>query len=253
MPENGIYLGNVYHGRHMPFRHDLKYRVFSFFVNIDDMPRLDKALKLFSYNRWNLTSLYDKDHGRRDGSSIRPWIEAAAREKDIDLSDAQIYMLAFPRLWGYVFNPITVYFCYTPLNELIAVLYEVKNTFGEQHGYFLPVEKEEHGNLIRQSCDKVFHVSPFIHMNCTYHFRLKPPDEKLNLAIHQETPEGKILTATWHGDYLPLNDKTIGSIVLKYPFMTYKIIGGIHWEALKLVFKGARYIKKPPLPEKEVS
>ena len=251
LPDNCIYKGEVYHARHTPFIHDYKYKVFGFFIDIDDLPELDKTLKYFSLNTWNITSLNYKDHGRRDGTNIRPWIEKAGREKNIDLSTARIYMLAFPRLWGYVFNPITIYYCYTPQGDLIAMLYQVKNTFGEQHGYLLPFDKSSQN--IKQKTQKVFHVSPFIHMDCEYHFRLKPPDETLNFAIHQFRRGEKMLTATWTGQKKPLSDKQILKTALTMPLMTLKVITSIHWQALRLWLKGAKYIRRPPKPSKDVS
>lgn len=248
---NSIYIGKVFHERHMPFNHKFTYNVFSVFVNIDDLPKLNSTLKYFSFNRWNVLSLYNKDHAKRDGSDIRPWIEQAGYEKGIDLKNTQIFMLGFPRLWGFVFNPITILFCYDVDNSLKAILYEVKNTFGQQHGYLEAITDDE--KIIKQEAQKVFHVSPFIQMDCTYKFRLKAPDTKLDVAIHQFQPDGKILTANWNGDQKPLTDAQILKAVLTHPLMTFKVVAGIHWEALKLWIKGAKYIPKQPLPEKDVS
>lgn len=248
MPKPSLYIGEVYHKRHIPFEHDFRYRVFTLLLDIDNMPKL----KTFSHNRFNLFSLYDKDHGPRDGSPLRPWIEAAAKAKNIDITGGKIYMLTFPRVLGYVFNPITLYFCYNKGDALKAILYQVKNTFGEQHSYLRPVEDGE--ATIKQECEKVFHVSPFIHMDCTYKFTLKEPGEKLGFAIHQFTKDDeKILTATWDGKRRELTDKALLSTLFTHPLLTMKIIVGIHWEALKLMLKGAKYIHRPLPPEKDVS
>ena len=159
-------------------------------------------------------------------------------------------MLAFPRLWGYVFNPITLFYCYSPDDVLQAILYEVKNTFGDQHGYLLPVEYKE--NIIKQTADKVFHVSPFIHMDCTYHFAVKAPGDKLSIGIHQFSNNKKILTATWNGTRQTLNDKNILKTILTMPLMTMKVMASIHWQAFRLWIKGARYIRRNNLPNKGV-
>lgn len=252
--ENSIYIGKVFHGRHQPFEHKFQYGVFSLFLDLDDLPALSKNLKFFSFNRWNILGFYNKDHGARDGSDMRPWIENAAQEKNIDIKDGKIFVLFFSRLWGYVFNPITIYFCYNIDNQLKAIVYEVKNTFGQQHAYLIPIDdKHKAGERISQQCQKIFHVSPFIQMDCTYHFKLKEPGEDLDVAIHQFQPDGKILTATWDGKRKPFTDSEILKTVFKHPVMTFKVIAGIHWEALKLWIKGAKYIKKPPLPEKDIS
>lgn len=251
MPRNSLYIGKVFHKRHMPFEHAFTYRVFTLLLDLDDVPNLSKRIKFFSFNRFNLFSIHEKDHANRDGKPIRPWIEEAAKAKNIDLSNGKIYMLVFPRILGYVFNPITVYFCYGSDQKLKAVLHQVKNTFGEQHGYLLPVEAEQ--PLIKQECEKIFHVSPFIHMDCEYKFRFAEPEEKLDFAIHQFQPEGKILTATWEGQRKDLNDKHLLKTLVTHPLLTLKIIVGIHWEALKLWIKGAKYISKPEPPTNAVS
>ncbi|MEM7651250.1 MAG: DUF1365 domain-containing protein, partial [Pseudomonadota bacterium] len=186
MPQSCLYIGKVFHKRHIPFEHAFTYRVYTLLVDLDDLPNIAKRLKLFSLNSFNLFGINFKDHAKRDGSAIRPWIEAAAKEKNIDIKGGKIFMLTFPRLLGYVFNPLTLYYCYDKKGALKAVLHQVKNTFGGQHGYLLEVENPD--EIIKQECDKIFHVSPFIHMDCEYRFRFKAPEEILDFAIHQFTP-----------------------------------------------------------------
>jgi len=248
--KNSLYIGKVYHKRHIPFEHAFTYRVFTLLLDIDDLP----SLKFFSHNRFNLFSLFDKDHARLDGTPIRPWIEKAAKEKNIDIEGGKIFMLTFPRIFNYVFNPLTVYFCTNKNGDLTAILHQVKNTFGGQHGYLLPVENAN--KSIKQSAEKIFHVSPFIHMDCEYRFSLQEPDDRLQFAIHQFETTGKnekILTATWDGKREELTDKTLLKTLLTHPLLTFKIIAGIHWEALKLVIKGAKYISPAPMPKKDVT
>jgi DUF1365 family protein len=249
-PQNAIYVGSVFHERHRPFSHKLKYRVFAYFLDLDTLENLDQTRRWFSFNRFNLCSIHNRDHGPSDGTALRPWIESAARSKGLDVSESRIFMLSFPRLWGYVFNPLTIFFCYGQDAQLHAILYQVKNTFGEQHGYFLPVSQS---NKIAQDCQKVFHVSPFIEMDCEYQFRLSPPDETLNIAIHQFVKEGKMLTAVWTGARHDFSDPEILKALLHHPLMTFKVIAGIHWEAIKLLIKGAKYIRKPPPPSQEIT
>ena len=250
MPHNSLYTGKVFHKRHTPFEHAFTYRVFTLLLDIDDLDEIPKKIRIFSHNRFNIFSLYDKDHGQRDGTPLRQWIERAAQQKNIDLSGGKIYMLTFPRIFGYAFNPITIYFCYDKNRALKAVLHQVKNTFGEQHSYFLPVEND---GMIKQEAKKVFHVSPFIHMDCEYNFRFEAPEDRLNFAIHQFTADGKILTATWDGQRRDLTTAALLKTLITHPLLTLKIIGGIHWEALKLWIKGAKYIPKPDTPPHEIS
>jgi hypothetical protein len=240
--KNGIYTGEVFHGRHRPFRHFFKYRVFCLLVNLDDLNKLHKKLKIFSLNNYNIISFWNKDHGPRDGSDLRPWITSAAEEKSIDVR-GPVFVLCFPRLWGYVFNPLTIYFCHDLEGWPSAILYEVKNTFGEQHGYLLPIENPD---VIIQDTDKVFYVSPFLDMDCHYRFRIRMPGDSFKVEI-QEFYEGeKILTATWNGVRKPLTDKTLALTVAKYPLLSFKIILAIHWQALHLLAKGAKFHWRKP-------
>jgi DUF1365 family protein len=186
-----LYFGRVMHKRLQPFRHRLDYRVFSLYLDLDELPALTQRLRLFSHNRWNLFGFLDRDHGPRDGTALRPWIEGHLAEAGIELEGGAIRLLCFPRLLGYVFNPLSIWFCYHRSGRLAAMFYEVRNTFGEMHGYLIPVDPARApGAPILQSCDKGFYVSPFIGMAATYHFRLAEPDARLSVLIRQWTPEG---------------------------------------------------------------
>ena len=253
--KSALYIGHVYHKRHQPFVHKFKYRVFTLCIELDELEEFSARSKIFSLNKWNILSLSFKNHGRRDGSAIRPWIEKAARAKKIDIEGGKIFMITFPRLWGYVFNPLTVYYCYDRDQALKGILYQVKNTFGEQHGYLLPVVEKisEDSGHISQSTQKEFYVSPFIQMDCRYDFVLKEPDDTLDIAIHQFQADGKILTATWGGVRRDLTDKELLKALILHPLMSLKIITAIHWEALWIWIKGAKFFSRPPLPNKDVS
>ncbi len=253
-PVSCLYRGEVMHRRLIPMRHRFVYRVFSMFLDLDDIPTLSRRLRFFSHNRWNLFSYFDKDHGPRDGQPVRPWIDGHLRDAGIEPEGLQVFTHCFPRILGYVFNPLTIYFCYDHQNEPRAILYEVKNTFGEQHGYLIPVSPDRQGDQpIVQACEKVFHVSPFIDMAAVYRFRLKPPGERLSILIRQSLADGETLLATHTARREALSDAALLAILLRYPLMTMKVMIAIHWEALKLWLKGARYHAKPVPPPQEVS
>lgn len=250
---SALYHGTVYHKRLRPFIHELNYRVFYLWLDLDDIPNLAKKTKWFSYNRFNIFSFNDRDHGKRNGDPIRPWIETALKEKGFDeCIGGKIFVLCYPRILGYVFNPLSLFFCYSKSGDLKAILHEVKNTFGDQHGYLLPVRKNDDG-LIQQNCDKIFHVSPFIQMDCHYDFKLKEPGEKLLVNIQQSTSEGDLLIATLNGQRDDLNHKTLRKSFIRYPLMTLKIIGAIHFEALKIWRKGATFYRRPEPPKKDIT
>ena len=237
-----IYNGTVIHKRFKPKEHYFKYKVFSLLINLSELNKLNDKLKFFSLNKFNLISFYEKDHGERDGSSLINWVKFNLSNNNIKTENIKIKLLCYPRILGYVFNPLSIFFIYNENQDLISILYEVKNTFGEQHTYVFKVEGEN--KLIQNNCSKKFHVSPFIEMNCNYFFRILNPEQKLSVVIDQYDQEGKILFASQVGERSDLTSKNLMNSYLKHPLMTFKIISAIHFEAFKLWFKGIKLIKK---------
>ncbi len=249
-----LYFGHVMHARLKPFRHKFRYRVFSVLVDIDRLAALAARTRIFSYNCGNIISFHDKDHGYRDGSRLRPWVEDVLKDSGIDYAGGKIELLCYPRMFGYVFNPLSVYYCYDPLNTLQAVIYEVSNTFGEWHAYVAPVQtRNRETGAVTQSTAKVFYVSPFMRVSGSYRFRITNPGDKISIAIRQTETDGAVLIATFNGRRRSFSDATLVKALVSYPLMTVKVIGAIHWEALRLWFKGAQHVKKPPPPMGRVS
>ena len=240
--DSSIYIGNVIHKRFKPKIHFFKYKVFSILLDISEIDILDKSLKIFSYNKFNIVSFYDADHGPRDGTSIKEWVIKNLNDNLINTENIKIKLLCYPRIFGYVFNPLSVFFIYNKNSELISILYEVKNTFGEQHTYIFKTKENE--NYIKHTCKKKFHVSPFIEMDCTYFFKILKPSEKISVIIDQYDEEGKLLYASQDGDRIEFNNKNLVLSYLRHPLMTFKIIVAIHFEAFKLWTKGIKFIKK---------
>ena len=237
-----IYTGTVIHKRFKPKIHTFNYKVFSLLIDLSEIELLNKTLKMFLYDKFNIISFFNKDHGPRDGSSLKNWVTGHLRKNDIDCNDIQIKLLCYPRIFGYVFNPLSVFYVYDTNSDLISILYEVKNTFGEQHTYVFKTKKDL--NVIQHVCKKKFHVSPFIPMNCIYFFRLLKPGNKISVIIDLQDPEGKILYASQHGVKSELNNTNLIKSYLKHPLMTFKIILAIHFEAFKLWSKGIKFISK---------
>ena len=238
---SSIYNGTVIHKRFKPKIHFFKYKVFSLLLDLSDLNRLDKDISFFSYNTFNLISFFDKDHGERDGSSLFEWVKKSLAENNINSENIKIKLLCYPRIFGYVFNPLSVFFVYDNQENLISILYEVKNTFGEQHTYIFKVENN---NLLQHNCSKKFHVSPFIEMNCNYFFKILKPAEKISVIIDQYQLDDKILFASQDGRRVDFNSKELLKSYIKHPLMTFKIISAIHFEAFKLWAKGIRFVKK---------
>ena len=242
MINSSIYNGQVIHKRFKPKVHSFRYDVFSLLIDLSELETLDKQVNFFSYNKFNWISFYDKDHGDRDGSSLINWVQKNLRKNNISTENIKIKILCYPRIFGFVFNPLSVFYVYNSNENLISILYEVKNTFGEQHTYIFRIEKD--ANLIQNNCSKKFHVSPFIEMNCNYFFRLLKPGNKISVIIDQYENEDKILYASQDGIRTDFNTKYLIKSFLNHPLMTFKIIIAIHYEAFKLWSKGIKFIKK---------
>lgn len=249
-----LYVGQVMHARLQPFRHRFRYPVLYGLFDLDELPRLDDALLLFGHNRRGLFSFWDRDHGPRDGGPLRHWIEAHLLAMGIDIAGGPIRLLCLPRLLGYAFNPLSVWFCYHPRDGLQAVLYEVRNTFGEAHSYLIPVPLDQAGaDTLVQDCPKAFYVSPFLEMAARYRFRLTQPGERLSIRIRQDSPAGEMLLASLTGRRRSLGDRQLLMAAARRPAATLRVTTAIHWQGLRLWYKGARALPRPAPPAAEVS
>jgi len=237
-----IYVGSVIHKRFKPKKHFFKYSVFSLFLDLDEINELDEKILFFSYNKFNILSFFDKDHGYRDGSSIKNWLIHVLQKKNISTINIKIKILCYPRIFGYVFNPLSIFFIYDADSNPIAILYEVKNTFGEQHTYVFKIDIKN--KQILNNCKKKFYVSPFMDLESKYFFKVLIPNERLSVIIDQRDKEGKLLFASQDGERVKLSSKNLLKSYLKHPLMTLKIISAIHYEALKLWMKGIKLVKK---------
>jgi len=240
--ESCIYKGFVTHRRFTPLRHFFAYKTFSILFDLDELEELNKKISFFSLNSFNLCSFYNKDHGERDGSDLKKWVKEIFKKHDLSLNVSKIKLLCFPRIFGYVFNPLSVFYCYEG-KILKAILYEVKNTFNEQHTYIFLVDGNS--KLISQNCNKKFYVSPFIEMETFYNFRLSEPGETLRILIKQtNTLKEKVLVACQFGKKQVLSTKGLLINFCIHPLMTFKIMTAIHFEALRLWKKGAIFQKR---------
>jgi uncharacterized protein len=241
-----LYFGDVMHARLKPIGHRFNYRVMSLLIDLDRLDAADRQSRLFGVNRRALYSFYEADHGMRDGSPLRAYVQRCAAARGIDLTGGRVLLLCYPRLFGYTFNPLSAYFCYRADGELALVIYEVRNTFGDIHAYVLPVKPGEISAAgIRQQQDKLFYVSPFIEMAVRYHFRVSPPGATVKLRILETDREGPLLAATFSGRRRALTTMALLRSLFTLPLVTFKIVAAIHWEALRLWLKGARLLPRP--------
>jgi DUF1365 family protein len=246
---SALYVGSVMHRRMTPRRHCLRYRAFWLVIDLDETDVLDH-LRLFSRDRFNLVSFHARDHGDRK-QPLRTYVERTLAEHAIDWDGGRIALLCMPRILGYVFNPLSIYFCYRRDGSLAALLYEVRNTFGQMHSYLLPVSTQ--APLIHQRCAKVFYVSPFLGMDLTYDFRVEPPSDKVSVVVSAANPRGPMLVASLVGERRELSDRSLVLALLAHPLLTLKVVGAIHWEALKIWWKGIRIEPRPPAPTHSVT
>lgn len=237
-PPARLYTGHVMHMRLNPRRHKFRYRVFSILIDIDRMDQITGPLRLLAHNRFGLMSLMNRDHGARDGTALRPWVDETLRRAGLSAA-ARVELLSFPRMLGYGFNPLSVYYCFDAEDRLTSIIYEVKNTYGDQIAYALPVETGK--GPVEQQQRKEMYVSPFIEMDQTYRFTLGPPDERLALRIRQAGPDGDVLIATHTAKGRPLSDAALLRAFVGHPLMTFRVIALIHWHALRLALKGIRF------------
>ncbi len=246
-----LYSTRVMHRRLVAPFYRFVYRLFHLLLDVDRIGELAQRLRLFSRNRFNLVSFHDRDHGGGEAGGLRAWAERLLAAEGIRLDGGRIRLLCLPRVLGFAFNPIAVWYCEHRDGTLRAVIAEVRNTFGEKHCYLIasggrPITYEG-----PHEKDKCFHVSPFLDLVGRYAFRFSAPGEVVRVLIH-ETREGvPILDATLAGERRALTDGALLRQVLAMPWMTLKVVAGIHWEALKLWLRGAKFHRKPAPPAPE--
>ena len=245
--------GKVMHARMKPRAHRFAYSVYALLIDLDRLAEANRLSRFFSVGRFNLLGFSPRDHGRAEADTAddpaddaRRILKAAGLSAPVE----RILLLAYPRVLGFVFNPLSVYFAYGSGNDLLAVIYEVRNTFGGRHSYVEPVEPGQLSEAgLRQTATKLFHVSPFLGLPLTYAFRVRPPgSEGTSVRILETDAEGPVLSATFSGNALPLRDRTCLALFFRRPLMTLKVVFGIHFEALRLFLKGLRFHHEPPRP-----
>lgn len=247
----GILVGTTAHARLRPKKHAFRYKVYYLCFALSEKAKLRNAL--LSLNRFNLFSFCDADHGR-DGVAMETWIETIKAEHQLAEADGDVVLLTLPRVLGYVFNPVSFWFCLDQQGKLRAMLAEVNNTFKDRHCYLLYHDDhrviEADDVLVTR---KIFHVSPFVEVTGRYEFRASYSAEKINVAIDHFDADGLLLATSVGGRRHDLNAKSLGRCFVRYPLMTLKVITLIHYHALKLVLKGIRYRRRPLPPLEEVS
>ncbi len=238
---------DVVHRRYRPRRHALRYRAFSVLVDLEELSALDR-LKLLSINRPNLMSVYERDHGEGAATGLKTWVLAKVAAAGINTPISRVRMLCYPRVLGYVFNPLTVYYCLDTADDVVAIVYEVNNTFGGRQCYVLPCHVCP-GQLAFHGTAKQLYVSPFNDVSGDYAFRVTHPDDRVFVGVSLKTTDGALLNAYQDGIAGPLDDLELFKAFCRMPLMSIKVMTAIHFEAAKLWLKGLR-IKPRPKPRR---
>ena len=246
-----LYFGNVIHQRMMTMPYRFAYRIFGLLIDLDHIEHEAASLKWLSLNRFNLLSVRTQDHGPRDGSAWRPWVEKTLAEAKI-YDVGRIRLSCFPRVLGYGFNPISVWYCDNKDGETVAIISEVSNTFGGVYHYVHHMEGESLQWPVECIADKRFHVSPFIDMDQQYHFKFTQLESSFGVLINEYQNEELHLIASQNSDIKALNNRGLIKAFFMMPLMTFKIMFLIHWHAIKIWVRGGKFHSYDEKQQQEV-
>jgi len=247
-----LYEGQVFHKRSRPRTHVLKYSVFSWLLDLAEIDHLAQNAWLLSRNRFNLFSFYDRDFGESPGEELDEYVHRHLKNAGIHATPTRILLSCYPKVLGYSFNPLSLFYCFDDSDHCFAIVHEVHNTFGERHAYVLAVEDgpsdeaDKARSWIHQSAQKQLFVSPFAHMNMAYEFRLNTPSHNQIVVIRASDDQGVLITASYVAQRHPFSSARLLGYFFKMPLLSMKVLGGIHWEALRLWLKGVPWFKHQP-------
>ncbi len=240
---SALYFGSVMHNRLLPKKHRFRYSAFWVSVDLDELDTLSDRSRLFSYNRPNIFSIRDRDHGNGSATPIRNQVVQWLANSGIEIRSGRITLLGMPRTFGYCFNPLSVFFCYRGDGSLAVIIYEVHNTFSQRHCYIAPVEQDR--PVVRQTVSKRFYVSPFMEADLFYGFKVRRPTQSVAVAISAAKHDQTVFVAALQGSRRPFTDFNLVQALVRFPAAPLKVIVVIHWEALRLLIKGFRVQPRP--------
>jgi DUF1365 family protein len=252
-----LYTGHLAHHRRAPVEHSFRYPMAVFCLDLDELEDLQRRVRGFGVNRRNLVSFLDHDHLDGSSGATKAKVLRLLAARGIELEGGKVLLLTQCRIFGYVFNPVSFYYCFDSTDQLRSVVAEVNNTFGERYIYVLAEEErlpQERTTAGRASYEarKVMHVSPFVSMDATYEFHFAPVEARLSVLMHEHERGRRIFDAHLWGRRLPLTSGAIVSLLLRYPLLTSRVIAAIHWQALRLYMKGVPFHRQPqPTPQQQ--
>ncbi len=241
-----ILFGRVMHKRLFPKVNAFNYGIYYISVPLSKIDQLKSCGWFFGVNRFNVLSFFEKDHGAKDGGDLKHWVQEILAQYDVN-ADGETTLICMPRVFGYVFNPVSFWLCHNKDGEIKAVICEVNNTFGEAHCYVcLPPKEKAISKKMWIEGEKVFHVSPFLKREGCYKFLFdfESIQPHVQIDFFNEKARKQLITALY-GTWKPYTKTNMRAAFFKYPLVTFKAIALIHWQAVKLIAKGIRYISKP--------
>ncbi len=246
MTAAALYVGETWHKRFGPRPHEFRYRLFQILVDVDRLDEAFAGLKWMQLGAKGVMSFDPRDHGDRKNPQLRPWVGVTLAQAGVQATAATIQLLCFPRVLGLVFNPLSVFFIHAADGRLEAVIYEVNNTFGQTHAYVIPATGAARET---QRAAKALYVSPFYKVEGEYRFDVSAPGETLDLRIVKAVAGKPDFVATQTATREVLTDQRLIALFWSIPLLTVKVVAAIHWEALRLLLKGAPFGARPPGPK----
>ena len=243
---SALYEGQVVHDRRTGLRNRFRYRVYMWHVDLAELDALDRRLWAFGHDRRALTTIRSRDHLGDPGRTIRENLDRYLSAQGIDLGGGRVSLLTNARVLGYVFNPLSVFYCHRPDGSLRCVVAEVHNTYGQRHCYLL-----EPGERGRASAGKEFYVSPFLTVDGSYEMTLAPPDERLSVQMSLRQGGERVFAASLTGRRRPLTNASVARMLVRHPLMTAQVTSLIHLQGIKLALRGVARVPRPSHPPQE--
>ena len=252
-----IYTANIVHARSEPIKRTFAYKVFMFYLDLDELDHIKKSIWLISRNKFNYFNFRDKDHlqlpkeNPETKKSTKEHLIQYLRQNDMNKPVGRVMLLTNLATLGYQFNPVSFYFIFDQEDNPLCSVVEVGNTFGEMKPFYINNSSLKK-NTYRYQTKKLFYVSPFIEHDVDFDFELKIPADKMKLKIDDFKGGRRFFSAVLSGERIALTNVNVLKYALFFPIITLKVIGLIHWQAFKIWVKGMRYFKKNEFPELQV-
>ncbi len=245
--ESAIYSGTLRHRRFRPTQHEFAYPIFMAFLDVDKLPELMRISRFSGYNRWNWASYCERDHFGDANLPLHERLRNDAWAHGVELPDGPIFLLTHLRYLGYNFNPVSFFYCYDNSGALTCVMAEVNNTFAETHNYWLTSKEcvQRGADSARYEFDKAFHVSPFMAMKQRYQWTFTDPAENLVVQSNSSEAGEAIFDSTLKLDRREWSAENLRAELLRFPWMTAKVVFDIHWQALRLIGKRVPVVHHP--------